>query len=181
MAELRGSSVRGFFFGVRRILLLILTFILAFRVFSLLSLTTALVGIFRNFQGSRRDLVRLWLRRYLCGLFRVRGVRTWELANFWIVVNALRSPQVRAHRDPCSIKGFTLRDVAITPAYSGEFLCKSSLSLLHPKRISSLLLGLGCLLNQLDSFSGLLKLFAKLRHQLLFCRQIDFIVVQLFT
>ena len=46
-----------FFFGVRRIFLLILTFIHAFRVFSLLSLAIALVGILRNFQGSRRGLV----------------------------------------------------------------------------------------------------------------------------
>ena len=147
MVELRGCSVRGFFFAVRRILLLILTFIHAFRVFSLLSLATALVGILRTFQGSRRDLVRLWLRIYLCGLFRVRGVRTWELANFRIVVNALRSPQVKVHRDPCSIKGFTPRNAAVIPAYNDEFLCESSLSLLHPKHISSLLLGLGYLLN----------------------------------
>ena len=101
--------------------------------------------------------------------------------NFKIVVNALRSSQVRAHRDPSSIKGFTLRDATVLAAYGGEFLCESGLSLFHPKCVSSLLLGLNCLLRQLDSFPGFPKLFARLRHQLLFCCQIDFGIMQLFT
>ena len=114
-------------------------------------------------------------------LFRVKGVRTWEFANFRIVVNALRLPQVRAHRDPSNIKGFTLRDTTVLATYSREFLCEFGLSLLHPKCVSNLLLGLGCLLNQLDSFPGLLKLFTKFRHQLLLCCQINFSIVQLFA
>ena len=64
-------------------------------------------------------MVRLWLRRYLSGLSRVRGVKIRELTNFWIVVNALRSPQIRVYRDPSNIKGFTPRDVTVIPAYSG--------------------------------------------------------------
>ena len=106
----------------------------------------------------------------------MRGIRTWEFANFKIVVNALRSPQVRAHRDPNSIKGLTPRYTTVLPAYY-EF----GLSLLHPKRVSNLLLGLGCLLNQLGSFPSLLKLFTELLHQLLFCCQINFRIVQLFA
>ena len=76
LAGMRGNSIWGFLCGIRRIFLLILTFILALESFSLLSLATILVGVFWNFQGSRRDLVRLWLHRYLSGLPKVKGVRT---------------------------------------------------------------------------------------------------------
>ena len=98
-----------------------------------------------------------------------------------VVVDALRSPQTRVHRDPNNIKGFTLRDVTIVPTYSEKFLRKSSLSLLHPKRVSSLLLGLDYLFKQLGSLAGFLKFFTKFRHQLLLCCQVYFSVVQLFT
>ena len=64
--------------------------------------------------------------------------------NFEVIVDALRSPQTRVCRDLSNIKGFTLRDVTVILSYNGKFLCKSGLSLLHPKRVSSLLLGLGC-------------------------------------
>ena len=68
----------------------------------------------------------------MCGLLRVRGIRTWEFVNFRIVVNTLRSLEVRAYRDPNSIKGFTPRDATVLPTYNGDFLYESGLSLLPP-------------------------------------------------
>ena len=111
----------------------------------------------------------------------MKEVRTWEFANFRIVIDVLRSPQVRIHRDPSSIKGFTPRYTTLFPAYYEEFLRESDLSLLHPKRICCLLLGLGCLFSQLGSLPNLLKLFAKILHQLLLCCQINFSEMQLFA
>ena len=145
LVRLRDSNIWGILGGVRRIFLLILAFILALESFNLLPFTSILVRILWNFQGSRRDLVYLWQLRYLGGLFRVKGVRIWEIVNFWVVVDAFRSPQTRVRRDPSNIKGFTPRDVTVVPTYSGKFLCKPRLSLPHPKRVCSLLLGLDCL------------------------------------
>ena len=111
----------------------------------------------------------------------MRGVRTWEFANFRIIIEILRSPYVKIYRDLSSTKGFTPRDTIVLPAYYGEFLCESDLSLFHPKRICCLLLSLGCLLSQLGSLSNLLKLFVKILHQLLLCCQINFSVMKLFA
>ena len=84
--------------------------------------------------------------RHLGGLLRERRARIKVLVNLWVVVDALRSPQARVSRDPSNIKGLTSRNVAVVLSYSREFLYKSGLGLLHPKRIRSLLLGLGRLL-----------------------------------
>ena len=142
---LRDSSVWGLLSRVGRILLFVLALILALESFSLFSFASILAGVYWNFQRSRRDLVHFWQLKHLGGLFRERGIRIWELANLWVVVDALKSPQARVSRDPSNIKGLTPRDIAIVPSYSREFLCKSGLSLLHPKRVRNLLLGLGCL------------------------------------
>ena len=111
----------------------------------------------------------------------MRRVQTWEFADFRIIINTPRPPQVRVHRDPSSIKRFALGYITVFPAYCREFFYEFGLSLLYPKRISSLLLSLVCLLSQLGSIPGLLKLFAKLLHQLPLRCQINFAIVQLFA
>ena len=111
----------------------------------------------------------------------MRGVRTWEFANFKIVIDILKSPQVKIRRDLNSIKGFTPRDTTILPACYGKFLYEFDLSLLYPKCICYLLLGLDCLLSQLSSLSNLLRLFMKILHQLLLYCQINFSKMKLFA
>ena len=79
-------------------------------------------------------------------MFWGRRARTWELTDVRVIVYALRLPQVGISRDSSDIKGFTPSDIAIIPGYSRELLCESTLSLLYPQVIRSLLLGLNCLL-----------------------------------
>ena len=152
LVGLKDSSIWSFLCGIRRIFLLILAFSLAIDSFSLFSFASILLGVFWSYQGSRMDLFYLWLQRCLSGLLRMRGVKTWDFANVWIIIDALRSPQVRVHRDPSNIKGFTSRDVTVVPAYCGKFLYKSGLSLLNPQCVSSLLLILGYLLDSWVAF-----------------------------
>ena len=113
----------------------------------------------------------------------VQGERNQDLRarESLVVVDALRSPQARVSKDPSNIKGFTPRDIAVIPSHSGELLCESVLSLLHPKSVRILLLGLGRLFKQLGSLPGLAKFFAKLCHQLFLCCHVYFSVVQLLS
>ena len=104
------------------------------------------------------------------------GVREFQDHNKHSQVALSQSPQ-----GPQQHQGLCPGYITVLPAYCGEFLCESSLSLLYPKHISSLLLGLSCLFSQLGSFPGLLKLFVKLFHQLPLRCQVNFIVVQLFA
>ena len=89
---LRDSSVWGLLGRFGRIFLFVLALILALESFSFFSCTNILVGVHWNFQRSWRDLVRFGYLRHLGGLLRERGARIRELANLWVVVDALRSP-----------------------------------------------------------------------------------------
>ena len=142
---LTDSSVWGLLGRFGRILLFVFALILALESFSFFSFANILVGVHWSFQRSRRDLIHFGHLRHLGGLLRERGARIWDLTNLWVVVDALRSPQARVSREPSNIKGLTPRNVAIVPSYNGELLCKSGLSLLYPKHVHCLLLGLGCL------------------------------------
>ena len=98
-----------------------------------------------NFHKGRRDLVCYGHLRHLGKLLWGRGARICELADIWVIVDALRSPQARISRNPSDIKGFTPRDIAVIPGYSRELLCESTLSLLYPQGVCNLFLGLGYL------------------------------------
>ena len=117
LAELRSSSILGFLLGISRSFLLVLIFTHALEIFGFLTLATSLARFLRNFQGSRRGLVHQRLLWCLCSLSGVRGVKTWQFANFKIIINAFKSPQIRVHRDPSSIKGLTPRYTTVLPAY----------------------------------------------------------------
>ena len=137
---LRDSGVWGL------ALTLVLAFILALGSFSFFPFASILARIRWNFHRGKRDLICYGYLRHLGRLLWGRGARTWELADVWVIVDALRSPQAGISGNPSDIKGFTPRDITVIPCYNGELLYESALSLLYPQGVRSLLLCLSCLL-----------------------------------
>ena len=179
LLELRDSNLWGLLGRFGRILLFFHALILALESFRFFSFANILVGVHWSFQRSRRDLVHFGHLRHLGGLLKEIGDRIWELTNLWEIVDALRSLQARISRDLSNIKGLTPKNVVVVPSYSGELLYKSGLSLLNPKRVRSLLLGLDCLFKKLGSLPSLAKFFVKICHQLFLYCHVYFSVVQL--
>ena len=132
---LRDSGVWGLPFAL----------ILAVGSFGFFPFASILARIHWNFHRGRRDLVCYGHLKHLGMLLWRRGARIWELADIWVILDALRSPQAGISRNPSDVKGFTPRDITVIPGYSGELLCEPALSLLYPQGICSLLLGLSCL------------------------------------
>ena len=142
LLRLRDSGVWGLAFALTPFL----TLILALGSFNFFPFASILVRIRWNFHKGRRDLICYGHLRHLGRLLWGRGARTWELADVWVIVDALRPPQAGISRNPSDIKGFTPSDITVIPGYSRELLCESALSLLYPQGVRSLLIDLSCLL-----------------------------------